>query len=351
MKAVIAGCGFISGTHAAAIRSIGAEVVWAAGRNAERTRLFAEQNGIPHYTTSLSEALESDADVVHICTPPAEHAGIIRQCLEAGKHVICEKPLCIDPEEAAELAVLAEKSGLIAALCCNVRYYPACLQMAEVIRRGDAGKPFIITGSYFQEFHIPPHPYGWRFSEELSGGQRAVSEIGTHWIDLAHAVTGKKITSVRAELGNWYPVRFLQDGMLTAGPEGVPVEIKNEDAAAVTMRFEDGAIGTLILSEVSHGHSNDLSIEIACSDMSLKWEEEHASVLSVSDVGRMTTREQKECEREETFAALFRDVYAAIGGKEHGRYPDFRDGEYIARVCSAIKESGESGKAVMLQYQ
>ena len=108
MKIIIAGGGFIARTHLSAIRSLGHEVTWIVGRNAVRTQAFAEENKIPDWTIDIDEALSSDAEIVHICTPPAEHAGIIRKCLAAGKHIICEKPLCMDPDEAAALAEEAE---------------------------------------------------------------------------------------------------------------------------------------------------------------------------------------------------------------------------------------------------
>ena len=138
MKTIIVGGGFIARTHLSAVRSLGHEVTWIAGRNAARTQAFAEENKIPDWTIDIDEALSSDAEIVHICTPPAEHAGIIRKCLAAGKHIICEKPLCMDPDEAAALAEEAEAAyqerGIITALCCNVRYYPANQEIMHLIR-------------------------------------------------------------------------------------------------------------------------------------------------------------------------------------------------------------------------
>ena len=104
MNTIIVGGGFIARTHLSAVRSLGHEVTWIAGRNAARTQAFAEENRIDNWTIDIDEALASNAEVVHICTPPGEHAGIIRKCLAAGKHIICEKPLCMDPDEAAALA-------------------------------------------------------------------------------------------------------------------------------------------------------------------------------------------------------------------------------------------------------
>lgn len=344
MKAMIVGGGFIARTHIEAIRSIGHEVSWISGRDAERTARFAEQNGIPHHTTDIDRALSGDADIVHICTPPYAHADIIRKCLASGKHVVCEKPLSLDPEEAAQLAAEADtyfqERGLVTALCFNVRYYPAVIEAARLMHERGQGKAMMISGSYLQEFHLPPHPDGWRFDPALSGGQRAVSEIGTHWIDLAHALTGNRITGVIAELDNWYPRRYRKNGMLTLDQDGEEVQVETEDTAAVIMRFDNGGLGTLFLSETSPGHPNDLSIEINDLHTSCEWHESEPDVLQLSDSGKMVRHTMPAVDRTDTFSELFREVYAAAEGREHGAYPAFSDGAYVSAVCSAIIESG-----------
>lgn len=352
MKALIIGCGYIARTHIEAIRRLGHEVCGAVGRDPERTEAFASELGIPAHFTDLAEALAADADVVHICTPPHDHAELVRACLAAGRHVICEKPLCIDPAEAESLAEEArrafEEKGLVTALCLNVRYYPANLEATRLLRnkKGDGAKVFL--GSYLQEFHIPPHPDGWRFDAALSEGQRAISEIGTHWIDLARAWTGVRISSVRAELGNWFPVRYRRDGKLAADGPGEPVEISTEDTAAVILRFENGGIGTLLLSETAPGHPNDLSIEVTDLEESFKWEESDPDVLQHSGGGSFERIALPAGDRTSTFEALFTDVYAAAEGKPHGNYPTFEDGAYIAKVCGAILRSAEGSCMVSI---
>ena len=346
MKVIIIGGGYIARPHITEIRNLGSEVAWLVGRNAQRTERFARENSIPHWTVDLNEALAGDADFVHICTPPAQHAELIRACLAAGKNIICEKPLSLDPAEAAVLAEEARKSyeekGIITALCCNVRFYPANIEAARLISQSSSGAK-IISGTYLQEFHIPPHLDGWRFDQVLSGGQRAVSEIGTHWIDLAHAWTGLKITEVFADLRTWYPVRYRKGNMLTLEEDGERVEVDTEDTAAVLLRFENGAVGTLLLSETSPGHPNDLSIEVTDLKTSYRWEEAAPEKLWYSKAGEMKCSAVPVVGRDETFARLFSAAYKAAAGKPHSVYPTFEDGAYIAAVCHAIKRSGEEG--------
>lgn len=346
MNAILVGCGQIALTHLAALKRLGHTVTWVVGRHAERTEAFAKEHGIAHFTTDLCEALQSDADTAHICTPPTQHGEAIRQCLAAKKHVISEKPLCLTVSEAEALAALAEKSDVVTALCCNVRFYPANMEAAKAIREGKIGRPLILSGSYLQAFHAPPHDDGWRFDPALSGDQRAISEIGTHWVDLAYAWTGLRVTAVSAALGNWYPMRYRKDGKLTADPSGEPVRVETEDAAAITLRFENGAIGALMLSELSRGHFNDLSLEVAGTDGTLHWEELHPERLDRAEDGTMQAHALGTIAREDTFFYLFREVYAAIEGRAHHPFPTFADGAYLVRVCAAIRKSGVDGEWV-----
>lgn len=344
MKAILFGHGGIAETHLAALRALGHSVTWVVGRDRDRAEAFAKRHGIPHAADSLTEALESDADAVHICTPPARHGEAILACLAAGKHVISEKPLTLSAKEAETLCIAAENSGRVAALCCNVRFYPANRAAAEAVKAGAIGRPLVLHGAYLQEFHAPPHADGWRFDPGQNGGMRAIGEIGTHWIDLAYAWTGARIEAVSAALGNWYPVRYRRDGMLYAAGEGTPVPVETEDAAAVALRFSGGAIGTLMLSEVSRGHFNDLSLETAGNCGTLRWEEANPGTLWRSENGALRPEAYPVGDRTETFVSLFREAYADMRGLPHAPYPTFWDGLYIARVSEAIHRSGETGK-------
>lgn len=346
MKAMIIGGGFIAATHIEAIRRAGHEVCCVVGRDPVRTEAFARENNISEWYTDTDTALKCDADIVHICTPPYNHAELIRKCLAADKHIICEKPLCIDPAEAEALAeearIAYEEKGIVTALCCNVRYYPANQEASRRIRSGEIGA-MVLHGFYLQEFHIPPHPDGWRFDDELSEGMRAISEIGTHWIDLAYAWTGVKIREVFADLRCWYPKRYRKDGMLTLDKSGEVVEVNTEDTAAILLRFENGGIGTLLLSETAPGHPNDLTIEYTDLKISYKWEESAADTLYISEGGILSGETVPSGDRISTFSSLFEAVYEAAETGKTSEHPDFEDGAYIAKVCSAIKRSSQLG--------
>lgn len=343
MRTAIVGSGGIAAIHAAALRRLGHEPVLVVGRTAEGAAAFAKRNGIERWATALGEALQGDIDAVHICTPPALHVDEITACLKAGKHVVSEKPLCLCAAEAAALAALAKEMGLVAALCCNVRYYPANRAAAELLQSGAAGKPLLIHGEYLQEFHAPPHADGWRFDPALGGNMRAITEIGTHWADLARYWTGLRITEVCAALGNFYPTRYRHDRLLTLEENDHPVVTDTEDAAAVALRFEGGAVGTVLLSEVSRGHGNDLTLEVACAGKSVRWSETRPQELMYSGANGMAAREHPPVRREDTFLPLFAAAYAAMAGEAAGGYPTFDDGAYLAAVCDAIQKSAQAG--------
>lgn len=352
MRAAIVGTGGIAAVHARALQALGHTVAAVVSRTQAGADAFARAHApaCAVATTRLEAALASGVDAVHICTPPALHGAAIRACLEAGRHVVSEKPLCLDAAEARVLAALFEARGLVAALCLNVRYYPANRAAAERLRAGALGRPLLIHGEYLQAFHAPPHDDGWRFDPALGGPLRAITEIGTHWVDLATHWTGLPVEAVCAATGNFYPTRYRHGRLLTLEPGGQPVVTASEDAAAVVLRFQGGAIGTVLLSEVSRGHGNDLALEVACERGSVAWREAEPGTLllaSDQDGGGMAPRRFPATPREDTFVPLFAAAYADMAlppARRAGGYPTFRDGAYLARACEAIAESARTGR-------
>ena len=346
MKAVILGAGFAGRSHAAALRAAGVEIAAVITSRDETARAFAAQWNIPAHGTDIALALAADVDVVHICTPPTTHGPLIRQLLAAGKHVVCEKPLSLDVEEAAELAKLAAESGRLCAVCFNSRFHLACQKARQLIETGSFGRPLLIHGNYLQEFHALPSPKDWRYNEAVAGRMRAVTEIGSHWLDLAQYISGLRAQAVSATFGRFWPRRSLQDGiMYPEGQPGQPMEVVSEDAAAVTLRFEGGALGSMLLSEASPGRGNHLALEITCENGSLWWNAEDNNRLYTARKG-----EGVHCEVfafgngfDDTFAMLFRSFYDAVEGKAPaGPWATFDQGAYITAACQAMAASADA---------
>ena len=213
MKAAIIGGGFAGRVHAGALRSIGVEPYLIITTREETAKRFAEEMGIPNYRGAdqggIEAAFAPEIDAVHVCTPPTSHAAIVEELLKHGKNVLCEKPVALDMEEARALmraekefagagnaADAAATARPVCALTYNVRFHLACQRAKELIQSGVFGRPILIHGNYMQEFHAFPAPYDWRYDPEIGGKMRAITEIGSHWIDLAQYISGKKVTAV-----------------------------------------------------------------------------------------------------------------------------------------------------------
>ena len=204
----------------------------------------------------------------------------------AGKHVMCEKPLAMNSRESAELVALAAKTKLAAGVNYNIRYYPLCLQMREMVRSGELGSVFSVCGSYVQDWLLYPTDYNWRVLAEEGGELRAVADIGTHWLDLVHSITGLEVESVCADLATVHPVRQRPKGEVEtfSGKTGKPiatepVEIKTEDSGCILLQFAGGGRGCLWVSQVTAGRKNCLRLELAGSGGAVAWNSEQPNEL------------------------------------------------------------------------
>jgi len=161
--AAVIGTGFIGPVHVEALRRLGIPVVGLLGSRPERGQQAAERLGVPRAYASLDELLADQAvAVVHITSPNDLHFEQARRSLEAGKHVICEKPLAITSAQTAELVSVAARSGRVAAVNYNVRYYPLAVEARERVRRGDLGEVLHVSGAYVQDWLLLESDFNWR---------------------------------------------------------------------------------------------------------------------------------------------------------------------------------------------
>lgn len=342
----IIGCGFIAHVHAQALIELGHSLSVVVDASLPQAEAFAKQWGAQRCGTDFSLALADEIESIHICTPPTLHPAMIKAAILAGKHVICEKPMCLNPLDAKELWLLAQEKGVVGAVNFNVRFHDACQQAKKRISAPDFGRICLIHGAYLQEFHALPADYNWRYKPELAGPMRATTEIGSHWIDLARFWTGQEIEEVSANYGKFTPNRFLCDGILSAEEKGnsASIHVESEDAAVISMRFSNGALGSLLLSEVSHGRNNRVSIEVTGTQQSLWWNSEDPYHLNHSHKGGgvLTHTNPFGGGFPDTFKAFFKEVYQDIAAgrpSAHPTYPTFADGYINAAVCAAIYAS------------
>lgn len=352
MRIAVIGSGLIAGIHAQALRELGHIIAAVINVNKKSAEAFARQYKAESFGDDFDIALAADIDCVHICTPPTLHYSFARAALDAGKHVVCEKPMCLEPEEAKELILLAQEKNLIGAVNFNVRFYDACKKAKDLISSPAFGEVCLVHGSYLQEFHALPDAYSWRYKPELAGQMRATTEIGSHWIDLARFWTGLEIAEVSANYGRFTPERYVADGVMYKDEKegSVKITVDSDDAAVISIRFSNGSIGNLLLSEVSHGRTNRISLEVSSTGQSVWWNSEDPYYLNTSQKfnGINTQLNAFSGGFPNTFKAFFEEVYKDI---EEGRpsvkplYPTFYDGYVNSAVCAAIYESANNNSA------
>ena len=135
---------------------------------------------------------DSEIQVVHNCTPNHLHFQINKEIIQAGKHVLSEKPLAMSSEESAELLKLAKEHQVVHGVNFNYRQFPIVKQLETMIRNGELGKVNLVHGSYLQDWLLFETDFNWRLAPEVGGKSRAVADIGSHWCDTVQYVTGKK---------------------------------------------------------------------------------------------------------------------------------------------------------------
>ena len=352
LNAAIWGSGFIAGTHVEALRSSNVNIAAVVSRTLEGSCAFAEKWGIPRWSDDPSILFDENIHCVHVCTPPNLHYEMVKTLLEHGKHVICEKPLCFENEQAIELAALAKEKGLVCAVNFNVRYHDACLKAKELVEKAGFGRVLLVHGSYLQEFGALPAWADWRYNEKLAGKMHAVTEIGSHWLDIAQHISGKKLSAVSASFGCFYPERWLEDGMMYAEKADgrSAMQVRSEDAAVISLRFSDGAIGAVTLSEISQGRYNYLSLEVTGENSTLWWNSESNNLLfSARKGGELNSHVFAFGNGfNDTFRRLAADVYTdiAVGcPRENPSYPDFACGRDSVILLNAIYDSAMNNAA------
>ena len=376
MKAAVIGAGFVGRAHIEALRRLGIEIAGLLGSSPDRTREQCTALGVPRGYNSLEE-LTSDAnvDVVHVCTPNHLHAGESERALRAKKHVICEKPLAMNSRETAALVELARRQECAAAVAHNLRYYPLCQEARALVRRGAIGEPLMVHGSYLQDWLLYPSDWNWRLEPQSSGAMRAVADIGTHWLDMAMWITGRRVTELCADLATIVPVRERPRGPVETfqerkGTDFEQVRIDTEDYASVLLHFEGSLRGVMTVSQVSAGRKNRFWYEIDGSEGALAWDGERPNALWIGkrrELNRELIKDPALMSPEtrgfaaypaghaegypDTFVQLFKEFYTYIERADmHAprAFPSFEDGHMGLVLCEAIAASARDRRWVAI---
>lgn len=365
----VVGAGFIGPVHVEGLQRAGQKVLGILGVDRQESDGAAEQLGLSKAYTSFDEVLADDqVQSVHIATPNRLHYDMASRALKAGKHVLCEKPLAMNSQESAELVKLAGEVNVAAGVNYNIRYYPLCREAAQRRRDGDFGNVYHVTGSYVQDWLFHETDFNWRVLAEEGGALRAVADIGTHWLDLIHAITGMEVEALCADLVTVFPVRKRPKGEVEtfsgkgAPPMAVePIDITTEDYGCIMLKFVGGARGCMHVSQVNAGRKNCLRFEIAGSKKALAWNSESPNELwighrdqpneslirdpaLVGDAARQSINYPGGHNEgfPDTFKQCFRAFYGYIAAGDFSApptYPTFADGHREIVLCEAILNS------------
>lgn len=340
LRSAVVGAGFAGLVHARAIRASGGRLHVVVASHPDAVASAGHRLGAEHASADFEDALAPEVDVVHICTPNHLHRPLVRRALEAGKHVICEKPLATTVEEAHELNRLASRSGVVAAVPFVYRYYPMVLEARRRIAEGEVGELRMLHGSYLQDWLSRVDDLNWRTDARLGGASRTFADIGVHWCDLMEFVTGHRIVRVAAQL-----MMHVQ--------RPAPA---TEDSGTIMFQTDRGALGALVVSQITPGRKNRLWFSFDGSEKSVAFDQEQPETLWVGSRERveLATRGASPVGDEgletllpaghpqgyqDCFNAFVRDVYQGVTGERPTRLPSFADGLRAAMLTEAVLSS------------
>ena len=366
-RAGIVGAGFIGAVHARSARLAGARLAGVATSSPERSREAAERLGAERaYNSAEALATADDVDVVHICSPNATHAPLATLALEAGKHVICEKPLATASAQADALVAAAGRSGRVATVPFVYRFHPVVREARARVRSGSLGPVHLITGGYLQDWLASAEDDNWRVDAAQGGPSRAFADIGSHWCDLVEFISGERISALCAQTATVFGeradrghARAFEGG--SDANDGARRAVTTEDAVTAVFRTAGGAHGTLVVSQVSPGRKNHLHLEIACAEASVGFEQERPETLWLGRRGtsEVVTRDPGTLGVEaaayavapaghpqgylDCFDLFVADTYAAMRGEARDGLPLFADGARSAHLIDAVLASAAAG--------
>lgn len=368
IKTAIFGSGFMGRVHTEGIRRLGnVEVAGIAARTAEQARKFADDLSIERATGDYREFLaDPTIDAVHICTPNSLHFSMSKAALEAGKHVLCEKPLATSVAEAREMVRLAKERNLANCTFHNLRYYPQVQNMRRIREAGELGDIQIVQGTYSQDWLLYDTDWNWRIE---TGPSRAFADIGTHWCDLVEHVTGLRVTALCADLQTFHDTRRKPagsaetfSGKTAAASESTEVPVATEDFGSMIFRLGDTARGAMTVSQVSAGRKNRLFVEVYGTKSSLVWNGEQPDELwigqrnvpnqvVVKDPALLQEKARNFADLpgghsegyDDTFKQVFRRFYRTVLDRGAPvEYPTFEDGLRQLHILDAVLESSRT---------
>lgn len=365
----IVGAGMMGQTHTEALRRIpGVEVAALADSNQILAQNISKMLYIPSYYGSYEEMLEKEKlDVLHVCTPNFAHYEVCKAALQRSINLYCEKPLANTARETGELCELAKKYNVLAAVNFNYRHNAIVQDMRARVADASWGLTFLIHGQYMQDWMMYDTDFNWRCIPALGGESRTIADIGSHWFDTVQFITGQKIVKVYAKLMTLLPQRKKFTTQASTfqkqiGDDYQLVDIDSEDAAFILVQLADGTLGNLVLSQISAGYKNGLTVCIDGSRYSMTWEQETPDRLFIGDRENGITCIKAGADSLHDAAIQYASLpaghvvawndalrnainsfYEELRGSNNNRFTRFIDGDYIVKIVDACLVSNRSG--------
>lgn len=343
------GGGFMGEVHSRAARAARATLAGVASSSLAGAERGALALGFDRAYASPEELLADDSiEIVHVVTPNSTHLGFALAAIEAGKHVICEKPLATSSADAQLLVDAASAAGVTATVPFVYRFHPMVREARARVASNETGRLLSIHGSYLQDWLLAESDDNWRVDEKASGPSRAFADIGSHLCDLIEFVTSDRISRVQAIKRTVFTDRSTSRNITT------------EDLVAVLVETAGGAIGTLLVSQVAPGRKNRLQLEISGTAETIGFDQEDPETLWLGrrTGSRLLRRNPEELSADavrlsalpsghplgyqDAFNAFVVDSYSAITGEAPEGLPTFADGLRAALLTDAVLESAET---------
>ncbi len=326
------------------------------GRTEAKVAEARERLGFEQHATNWREVLaRKDIDIIDICTPGDSHAEIAIAAAEAGKTILCEKPLANNLSDAEKMLAAVKKAGVIHMLCHNYRRCPAVALAKQIIDEGQIGDIHHYRGVYLQDWIVDPNfPRVWRL-EKARAGSGSLGDILSHTMDLSRYLVGEPI-AVSGLLKTFISERPLPDDPAKRGKVDV------DDSAQALVKFANGAVGYYEGTRFAPGRKNYNRLEINGSKGSLVWDLERMNELDVyiesgplSGFRTISVTDGKHpfmaawwppghiIGYEHSFTHTVYDLLRAVAAGQQPR-PNFEDGLQNQRVLDAIERSSITGQ-------
>ncbi|BAD63117.1 oxidoreductase [Shouchella clausii KSM-K16] len=332
------------------------------GRNEEAVQQAAEKMGFESYETDWRKVVErDDIDVIDIVTPNNTHAEIAIAAAKAGKHVITEKPLAMNLDEAQRMHAAVTENHVIHMVCHNYRYVPAVQLAKQLVASGKLGEIYHFRARYLQDFIMSPSfPLTWRLDQKVSGSG-ALGDIAAHSLDIARFLVGEinEVVATAKTFIKERPIGSMTGGLSAKVSEGKMAPVTVDDATAIIAKFENGALGTFEATRFAGGNRNRNEFEINGEHGSVRWNMENMNQLEVyfahdeEGLQGFRTIDVTEASHpyvgsywaaghmigyEHTFIHLLYEFLQGIARGEQPK-PDFADGLRNQAVLTAIEQS------------